>query len=275
MSSRTDQPTAPQPTSQGSAAAFFDLDKTIIARSSAYAFNRQLFQRGVITPATLLNLAYNHAVFMSHGHDDDQMNAASSQLSALVAGHDPEELRELAKESMATSITPYIYAEAAELISWHRSQGHKVYIVSASASQVVEPIAEALGVDDVVASELEVCDGLFTGEIRFFCRGLNKALQLQRIAAREGHDLQASYAYSDSVTDEPMLAEVGHPMAVNPDRGLAEIAAARGWPIRHFKKPVPLISDRIKQTTVVTAAVGTLAVGLGAGIAAALRNKDR
>ena len=64
-------------------------------------------------------------------------------------------------------------------------------------------------------------------------------------------------------------------MAVNPDRGLAEIAAARGWPIRHFKKPVPLISDRIKQTTVVTAAVGTLAVGLGAGIAAALRNKDR
>nr|WP_120490905.1 HAD-IB family hydrolase [Corynebacterium lactis] len=269
---RTDRPdgqVTPAESPHGSAdariAAFFDLDKTIIARSSAYAFNKQFLERGIISPTTMMQLAFSHAMYMSQGHDDDQMEQARDQLSAMVAGHSADELRQVATESLETSITPYIYAEALELIRKHQSQGRRVYIVSASAREVVEPIADMLGVDHVVATDLEKKDGVFTGAVEFFCRGENKAIKIREIAEEFGHDLTMCFAYSDSITDEPMLAEVGHPLVVNPDKALRKLAVERGWPVRQFRNPVPLLRAPSKRTAAVTAAAGALAVGLGAG----------
>ena len=114
-------------------------------------------------------------------------------------------------------------------------------IISASATVLVEPIAKELGVRTVIATKLEETDGKFTGNISFYCKGAAKAEAIRTLAARNGYNLAASYAYSDSATDLPMLETVGHPIAVNPDRALRKIAAERDWDIRTFRNPVPLI----------------------------------
>lgn len=252
-------------------AAFFDLDKTIIAKSSAYAFNKQLLERGIISPKDMMQMALSHALYMSQGHDESQMEATREQFSALIAGHSARELRQVAIETLEKNITPYIYAEALDLIREHRAQGHQVFIISASARQLVEPIAHALGIYNVVSTELEVRDGVFTGETEFFCRGKNKALQMRRIAEKHQLDLAECFAYSDSITDEPMLSEVGHPVVVNPDRALRKIAAEREWPVRQFRNPVPLFRAPSKRNTAIVAGV-TLALGAGATLLALRKN---
>lgn len=254
-------------------AAFFDLDKTIIAKSSAYAFNKQFLERGIISPTDMLQMALSHALYMSQGHDEAQMEATREQFSALIAGHSARELRQVAIETLEQNITPYIYAEALELIREHRAQGHHVFIISASAQQIVEPIAQALGVYNVVATELEVRDGLFTGETEFFCRGENKAVQMRRIAEKRQFDLAECFAYSDSITDEPMLSAVGHPVVVNPDRALRKIATEREWPVRQFRNPVPLFRAPSKRNVAILAGV-TLALGAGATLLVLRKNDD-
>lgn len=261
-------------------AAFFDLDKTIIARSSAYAFNKQLLERGIINATTMMQLALSHTLYLSQGHDESQLNASREQLSALVAGHSEQELRQVATESLATTITPYIYSESLELIKSHREQGHEVFIISASARQLVDPIAQALGIPDVehhvIATELQVRNGVFTGELEFFCKGENKAAQVRRLAKKYGFDLEHSYAYSDSITDQPMLSAVGHPVAINPDRALRRLATSKGWQIRQLANPVPLFRAPSKRDVAITAAAGAVALGVGAGVAGllALRKPD-
>lgn len=260
-------------TANSRVAAFFDLDKTIIAKSSAYAFNKQFLERGIISPTDMLQMTLSHALYMSQGHDEVQMEATREQFSALIAGHSARELRQVAIETLEQNITPYIYAEALELIREHRAQGHQVFIISASARQIVEPIAQALGVYNVVATELEVHDGLFTGETEFFCRGENKAVQMRRIAEKRQFNLAECFAYSDSITDEPMLAAVGHPVVVNPDRALRKIAAEREWPVRQFRNPVPLFRAPSKRNAAILAGV-TLALGAGATLLALRKNDD-
>ncbi len=260
-------------TADARVAAFFDLDKTIIAKSSAYAFNKQFLERGIISPTDMLQMALSHALYMSQGHDEVQMEATREQFSALIAGHSARELRQVAIETLEQNITPYIYAEALDLIREHRAQGHQVFIISASARQIVEPIAQALGVYNVVATELEVRDGVFTGETEFFCRGENKAVQMRRIAKKHQLDLAECFAYSDSITDEPMLAAVGHPVVVNPDRALRKIAAEREWPVRQFRNPVPLFRAPSKRNAAILVGV-TLALGAGASLLALRKNDD-
>lgn len=260
-------------TADARVAAFFDLDKTIIAKSSAYAFNKQFLERGIISPTDMLQMALSHALYMSQGHDEVQMEATREQFSALIAGHSARELRQVAIETLEQNITPYIYAEALDLIREHRTQGHQVFIISASARQIVEPIAQALGVYNVVATELEVRDGVFTGETEFFCRGENKAVQMRRIAKKHQLDLAECFAYSDSITDEPMLSAVGHPVVVNPDRALRKIAAEREWPVRQFRNPVPLFRAPSKRNAAILVGV-TLALGAGASLLALRKNDD-
>ncbi|OFT72538.1 phosphoserine phosphatase [Corynebacterium sp. HMSC14B06] len=260
-------------TADSRVAAFFDLDKTIIAKSSAYAFNKQFLERGIISPTDMLQMALSHALYMSQGHDEAQMEATREQFSALIAGHSARELRQVAIETLEQNITPYIYAEALELIREHRAQGHQVFIISASARQIVEPIAQALGVYNVVATELEVRDGIFTGETEFFCRGENKAVQMRRIAEKRQFDLAECFAYSDSITDEPMLSAVGHPVVVNPDRALRKIATEREWPVRQFRNPVPLFRAPSKRNAAILSGV-TLALGAGATLLALRKNDD-
>ena len=254
---------APRPAT--TVAAFFDLDKTIIARSSAYAFGRQFMESGLLSASGMMQMALGQAMYISGGHDHDQMEAARDQLSAMVTGWRADHVRRIAEESLHQVISPYVYKEAIDLIRHHRALGHDVYVVSASAAELVEPIAAELGVRETVATRLEVVDGVYTGEVPFFCRGGNKATELRRIAAERGYDLSRCYAYSDSGTDEPMLSVVGHPVAVNPDKALRKIAEERDWPIRIFRSPVPLFrrtGPRVTGIAAVTAGAAALVAGI-------------
>lgn len=227
-------------TQKSRVAAFFDLDKTIIATSSAFAFGREFMHNGLITTSEALQMSLAKATYMIAGQSSEQMDTTRDQLAALVAGWSVDKVREIASETMHNVVTPAIYAEARELIAFHRNAGHDVIIISASASHLVDLIAEELDIHRVVATELEVADGRFTGEILFYCKGDAKAQAIADLAEKNNYDLAASYAYSDSATDIPMLEAVGNPVAVNPDRAMKKAALENGWEIRTFRDPVPL-----------------------------------
>lgn len=252
---------------QARTAAFFDLDKTIIATSSAYAFGREFLHNGLISPAEAFQLSLAKASYMFSGLSSEGMDTTRDQLTAMVTGWSVDEVRNIARETMHHVVTPSIYAEARELIRAHRAAGHHVVIISASAAVLVDIIAEELGVEHVIATELAEEDGRFTGEVLFYCKGPNKAAALERTAAAEDIDLRASYAYSDSATDIPMLEKVGHPVAVNPDRQLKRHALAHEWDIRSFKDPVPLLPAPTAKEIGIGASVlaGTAAI-IGAGM---------
>ena len=138
------------------------------------------------------------------------------------------------RETLDDVLTPIIYAEALELIEEHKRAGRKTVIISSSPIETVEPIGEYLGVDDVIATRARLdADGRYTGELEFYAYGPHKADAIREMAVREGIDLARSYAYSDSITDLPMLELVGNPVAVNPDRELARVAREREWEMRY------------------------------------------
>jgi len=251
-------------------AAFFDLDKTVIARSSTLAFSRPFYAGGLITRRAVMRSAYAHFVFLAGGADHDQMERMRAYLSGLCAGWDAQQVRDIVAEALTELIQPVVYREATALIAEHRQAGRDIVLVSASGREVVEPIGEMLGVDHVVATRMEVKDGRYTGEIELYAYGDNKATAIRELAAERGYDLAASYAYSDSATDLPMLSAVGHPTAVNPDRALRRAAAARGWPILHFTQPVTLRSRMADRMARVPApSRSALAVAAAGGLATA------
>ncbi|MFM1787335.1 MAG: hypothetical protein RL228_1285 [Actinomycetota bacterium] len=221
-------------------AAFFDLDKTILGTSSTLAFTKPLYEQGLIKRADVVQSAYHQFIFTIAGADHDQTERMRQYLSTLVAGWEVETLNGIVKETLAQQITPTVHAEAIDLIESHKAQGHTVVIVSASGSEIVKPVAELLGADFTIATELEVFSGKYTGQIGFYAYGENKATAIKDFAQERGYDLTASYAYSDSITDLPMLEVVGHPNAVNPDSALKEISMDRSWPILRFEKPAAL-----------------------------------
>ncbi|MFF9364111.1 HAD family hydrolase [Streptomyces griseoluteus] len=223
------------------AAAFFDLDKTVIAKSSTLTFSKSFYQGGLINRRAALRTAYAQFVFLAGGLDHDQMERMREYLSALCRGWNVRQVKEIVAETLHDLIDPIIYDEAASLIEEHHTAGRDVVIVSTSGAEVVEPIGELLGADRVVATRLVVGeDGCFTGEVEYYAYGPTKAEAIRELAASEGYDLDRSFAYSDSATDLPMLQTVGHPHAVNPDRALRREAVSRGWPVLEFRKPVRL-----------------------------------
>lgn len=221
-------------------AAFFDLDKTVIARSSTLAFSRPLYAGGLINRRAVLRSTYAHILYLTGGADHDQMERMRGYLSSLVAGWDVQLVREIVAETLLEIIEPVVYREAVALIEEHHAAGRDVVVVSTSGAELVEPIAIMLGADAVIATRMTVRDGRYTGDIDFYAYRENKAAAVRELAAERGYDLAASYAYSDSATDLPMLEAVGHPCAVNPDRPLRREAGTRGWPVFDFVHPAPL-----------------------------------
>ncbi|MGH3310640.1 MAG: HAD family hydrolase [Streptomyces sp.] len=221
-------------------AAFFDLDKTVIAKSSTLTFGKSFYQGGLINRRAVLRTAYAQFVYLLGGADHDQMERMRAFLSALCRGWNVEQVKEIVAETLHDLIDPIIYDEAASLIEGHHLAGRDVVIVSTSGAEVVEPIGELIGVDRVVATRMVVEDGCYTGEVEYYAYGPAKAEAIAGLAEAEGYDLSRCYAYSDSVTDIPMLESVGHPYAVNPDRALRKEAGARDWPVLTFSRPVRL-----------------------------------
>ncbi|MCR8576198.1 HAD family hydrolase [Streptomyces sp. Isolate_219] len=250
-------------------AAFFDLDKTVIAKSSTLTFSKSFYQGGLINRRAVLRTAYAQFVFLAGGADHDQMERMREYLSSLCRGWDVAQVREIVAETLHDLIDPIIYDEAASLIEEHHAAGRDVVIVSTSGAEVVEPIGELLGADRVVATRMVVGeDGRFTGEVEYYAYGPTKAEAVQELAASEGYDLDRCYAYSDSATDVPMLAAVGHPFAVNPDRALRREAVARGWPVLSFNRPVPL-KQRLPALSMPSRPVLAVMAAAGAAMATA------
>ena len=259
----------------GRPAAFFDLDKTIIAKSSTLAFSRPFYAGGLISRGSVLRSAYAQFVYLVGGADHDQMEKMRAYLSNLSAGWDVQTVRDIVADTLHHIVDPLVYDEAVSLIEEHQLAGRDVVIVSASGTEVVEPIGEMLGADAVIATRMEIAEGKYTGEIDFYAYAANKATAIEALAHERGYDLSRSYAYSDSVTDVHMLEIVGHPSAVNPDRELRRIAASRGWPVLWFNRPVAL-HRRVRlpssRPTLAAIALGT-AASVGTAVYLAARRR--
>jgi HAD superfamily hydrolase (TIGR01490 family) len=259
----------------GRPAAFFDLDKTIIAKSSTLAFSKPFQAGGLISRRAVLRSAYAQFVYLVGGADHDQMEKMRAFLSGLSAGWDVQTVRDIVADTLHNVVDPLVYEEAVSLIEEHHLAGRDVIIVSASGAEVVEPIGEMLGADGVVATRMHIRDGRYTGDIEYYAYGENKAAALRRLAEENHYDLSRSYAYSDSITDVHMLEAVGHPFAVNPDKELRRQATARGWPVLVFTRPVALRS-RMRlprgKPTLAALALGT-AAAVGGAVYLAARHR--
>ena len=253
------------------AAAFFDLDKTILAKSSSLAFVRPFYREGLLGRGDMLRSTYAQFAYLVSGADHGQMEQMRAYMSAVVDGWEVEQVRRIVAETLDEIVEPMVYEEAVDLIGAHKAAGHDVVIISTSGTEVVEPIGARLGVDRAIGTQLAIEDGRYTGEILFYAYGKGKADAMRSLADENGYDLATSYAYSDSMTDLPMLEAVGFPHAVNPDAPLRKIATQRGWPILDFARPVAMrtVRERVShigspqgRRTAVAVVGGALAAGL-------------
>jgi HAD superfamily hydrolase (TIGR01490 family) len=220
----------------GRSAAFFDLDRTLLRRSSALALAPHFRRHGVITRTQVVKAAFWQLLFGMHGAGPERVRAAAEDGLMLLRGFTPRQMRELVAEALEPALRPLVYTEPLGLARHHRERGERTYIVSAALQEIVDALAEDLGFDGALGTVCEVEDGVYTGRGVRSLHGEHKALAVRELAEREGIDLAASTAYSDSETDLPFLEAVGRPVAVNPDRGLRRVAAARGWPVLRFSQ---------------------------------------
>jgi HAD superfamily hydrolase (TIGR01490 family) len=222
-------------------AAFFDLDKTIIAGSSSLAFGKPLYRAGFLRKGHLLRLGIGQFTYMLFGADEDALERARDEMLDLVSGWHKAEIDAIVAQTLDEVIEPLVFAEALFLIDEHMRAGRKVYVVSASPEEFVTPIAKMVGIDNVIATRIRT-DGLgrYVPELERYVMGPGKADAMVEVAEQDGIDLDGSYAYTDSFTDMPMLEAVGNPVVVNPEKELREAALENEWPILEFQRPVSL-----------------------------------
>ena len=242
------------------AAAFFDLDNTLIAGSSAFQFGRAAYRAGLMTRRRLAADAWANVVFRLRGSTDAGTDALRERIAASIEGVRERELMRLGPEVIA-GILPRVFPQVLQIAFEHQDAGRRVYIVTAAGHELAEMVAHVLTLDGGIGSRSEVRDGVYTGRPAGpFTYRQGKAQAIRELAADEGIDLAESYAYSDSESDLPMLEAVGHPVAVNPDHTLRRIAKERGWPILRFEK----LRTRLRMggAAVVAAAAGGAATAV-------------
>jgi HAD superfamily hydrolase (TIGR01490 family) len=239
-------------------AAFFDLDKTLMQGSSAYQFGRAAYQAGLLGRRQLLSDALANVQFRLRGATDADSMALRERIAASLEGTRVVDLERLGTTVLAR-ILPRIYPQMLALAHDHQDAGRRVYIVTAASQELAEILARVMAFDGAIGSQIsEVVDGVFTGRpAGVFVYRSGKAQAIEELAAREGIDLSASYAYSDSESDLPMLEAVGHPVAVNPDGTLARIAGERGWAVLRFDR----LGRRLKTAAALGAAAGAGGIG--------------
>ena len=249
-------------------AAFFDLDKTVIAKASMVAFSGPLHRAGLLSRRMLLRAAWGQLIYTQFGASPAKLDKLRDSVLRLTIGWDQAVIGQIVRETLVDVVEPIVYDEALELIRSHRAAGRKVFIVSTSPEEIVAPLAQYLGVDEVIATRAELDDqGRYTGRTERYCYGAEKVVAMREVAERDGIDLAASYGYSDSATDRPMLEAVGHAVAVNPDRELLRTAKSAGWEVRRFTHRVRL-RERVPMPAPRQAALGggVIAATVGAAI---------
>lgn len=248
------------------AAAFFDLDRTIIAGSSMFVFGWVAYREGMVPTRQLIRDASSAVTFKFSGASDEKTEAVKQRILDAIAGVPVTTFMDLA-DQIIPRLMDDVRREARGLIDLHTAAGRDTYIVSASPVEVIDGFAESMEMTGALGTVAEIADGVYTGGLAEpFCYGEGKASAIQKIADEQGYDLAHSYAYTDSAGDLPMLDIVGHPVAVNPDRALESIAYHRGWPIVEFSRTRKKV---VKRTTAATGAVGlaglTYALGRSQG----------
>jgi HAD superfamily hydrolase (TIGR01490 family) len=236
-------------------AAFFDLDRTLMEGSSAFQFGRAAYRAGLMSRRQLVADGLANLRFRLRGSTDADTDALRDRISASLAGTRVRDLERLGADVLA-GILPRIYPKVLAIAHGHQDEGRPVYIVTAASNELAEMLARVLALDGGIGSQFsEIVDGVYTGRpAGLFIYRSGKARAIEELAARERIDLAASYAYSDSESDLPMLRAVGHPVAVNPDAELARVARQEGWDVLRF--------DRIgRQLKLVVALAGASAAG--------------
>jgi HAD superfamily hydrolase (TIGR01490 family) len=235
-------------------AAFFDLDRTLMAGSSAFQFGRAAYKAGLVSRRRLAADAWENVVFRLRGSTDSGADALRLRIAELLTGVRVRDLQRLAPDVLA-GVLPRLYPKMLAIAYEHQDAGRPVFICTAASQEMAELMAIVLTFDGAVGSVAEVVDGQYTGQAGGpFIYREGKAEAIRELAQHENIDLAASYAYSDSESDLPMLRAVGHPVAVNPDATLARVARAEGWQILRFER----LGRRVAGAAVAAAAVGGL-----------------
>jgi len=208
-----------------------------MAGSSGFFWARAAFESGVISRRRLAADGYQNVKFRLSGSTDAGTDAVRARVCAMIEGHAEKEFARLAPKVLA-GVLPRLYPQMLEIAYGHQDEGRLVFIATAASQGLAGLLADVLAFDGGLGSKYEVdAAGIYSGrEDGPFCYREGKAQRVQEHAAKHGIDLSASYAYSDSESDLPMLRTVGHPVAVNPDAPLAKVAADEGWEVLRFEQ---------------------------------------
>jgi len=244
-------------------AAFFDLDRTLISGSSTFTFGVAAWRASLLGSRRMTGDAVRALSFRLFGASDERSASTRDRLLDAIRDVPEEDLAAL-NGVILPRLVEQVRPESHELIEMHRAAGREQWIVSASAQGIVEPLAHAIGMTGGIGTRIAVRDGVFTGELDGpFVYGEGKVEAIRTIARERHYDLERCYAYSDSISDRPMLELVGHPVAVNPDRALEALARSRGWPIVLFARRAKRI---ITASTLAGGVLGLAASAYGYGL---------
>jgi HAD superfamily hydrolase (TIGR01490 family) len=239
-------------------AAFFDLDRTLMAGSSAYQFGRAAFKAGLISRRRLAADTWENVRFRLRGSTDEATDAIKERIFAMLEGVRVRDMQRLAPDVLA-GVLPRLYPKMLAIAYEHQDAGRPVFICTAASQEMAELMATVLTLDGAVGTMFEARDGHYTGRGGGpFNYREGKAQAIRELAARENIDLSASWAYSDSESDLPMLRLVGHPVAVNPDAELARIAREEGWEILRFERLARRL--RVVAAAAVVGVTGSVAI---------------
>ena len=253
----TDSPAGENGVGPLRAAAFFDLDRTLMAGSSGIFFARAAYETGMISRGRLVRDVYENLRFRLRGSTDERADDVRERVGKMIAGVRVRDLERLSARVLS-GVLPRLYPQMLERAYAHQDAGVPVYILTAASQEMADLLAHVLAFDGGLGSRSEIVDGRYTGRPAGpFNYREGKVLSMRELADRAGIDLEASYAYSDSESDLPMLRAVRHAVVVNPDTELRRIAGEEGWEVLHL--------DRLGRRLKVLAALGGAAAlgGLG------------
>lgn len=217
-------------------AAFFDLDRTLISGASAFPFGIEAWRQDLASNSDILKWGWAAVSFKLVGDKGEASDDIKGAFLNRIGGSSESALDEVAS-AVLPKLSSRVRPESRKLLKMHKEAGRDTWIVSASPEKLVAPLATSLGMTGSIGTKGRVEDGRYTGELDGqFVYGKGKAEVIEKLASDRGYDLERCFAYSDSVSDLPMMELVGHPVAVNPDSELDTVAHERGWPIVIFAR---------------------------------------
>lgn len=246
------------------AAAFFDVDNTVMIGSSLFYFARGMAARKFVTAADLAGFAWKQIKFRVGGRENpDVLRTTREKALAFVAGHQVQELLALCEEIYDELMADRIWSGTRALVQMHLDAGQRVWLVTATPVELAQIIAQRLGLTGALGTVSENAHGVYTGRlVGDMLHGQAKAHAVRALAASEGLDLRRCTAYSDSANDIPMLSTVGTAVAVNPDQALRDIARERGWEIRDFRRARRAMRAGFRVAVGASVVAGVIALGI-------------